>query len=529
MKHPVLHRIAIGLHVFITILSVTACAVGIYIHVLFPAAKLEELSFYLTGGIGQGGGETFGKAAAVLVAPILVVSGGLLILQYGFRKKPVSVSHTSKKSGKTHTVHLLPIRPKWLFTAVAFLLLVGIGLAQVGTFSYLISGLSPSEFIETNYVDPKLPGRINTPTEKRNLIFIELESLETSFFSTEHGGLFDEDIIPEMYELLSDEDAIYFATDDNTHGTLNAYGSTWTTAALVGYTCGIPLKVPSGKQNSYHSDSFLYGAWGIGDVLQGDGYQNILVSGAGTSFGGLAELYTAHGNYTIVDSENLSFTDGNGKTTIYTVPDSQLNAWGISDEATFKIARQVLTSVDETSNEPWHVFIKTTDAHFNGYTYSEGDGYEGSVTKYAKKVQNVYATSSREAGSFIEWLKEQTYYENTTVVIVGDHPNMLTGICGDVEADDRGRYNVILNSTASTKNTKNRKMTAYDFYPTILTAMGYEIKGDRLGLGTDLFSDTPTLTEIYGIDTINEELEKNSEYYIEHIMGRDDYAQLGGE
>ena len=50
-------------------------------------------------------------------------------------------------------------------------------------------------------------------------------------------------------------------------------------------------------------------------------------------------------------------------------------------------------------------------------------------------------------------------------------------------------------------------------YPTTLAAIGAEIEGDRLGLGVNLFSDTPTLLERYGYDKLNSELEKKSVYY----------------
>ena len=162
--------------------------------------------------------------------------------------------------------------------------------------------------------------------------------------------------------------------------------------------------------------------------------------------------------------------------------------------------------------------IKTTDAHFNGYLYEAGNGYEGSVRSHAKQIENVYATTSREVGSFIAWLKEQSFYADTTVVLVGDHPNMLAGICGEVSADARGRYNLILNSA----------VTAFGFYPTILAAAGFTIRGDRLGLGVNLFSPVPTLAEQYGMTVLNAELEKNSDFYIDRIMGRRDYEALGG-
>ena len=528
-EHPVLHRIAVAAHILVTVLSVAACAGGIYIHVLFPAEKLDELWFYLTGGVGTGGGEAIGRAAAILVVPCLAVSGLLLFLQYGFRLHPVGPHWRSRKTGEVRQLRLLPVRPRWLFTLVSCLLLVGIGLWQVGTFSYLASNATKSEWIELNYVSPKLPGRIKDPQKKRNLVFIELESMETSFFSREHGGLYDTEVIPELYELLSAPEAVYFTSDEGTRGTRNVFGSTWTTAALVSYTAGIPFKVPVGKDNSYHSEQFLYGAWSLGDVLNSNGYRNILVSGAMTSFGGVQEYFTAHGDYAIVDVHHPQFRGSDGQLLNFSVPDSQRNEWGFSDAATLQIAREVLTAQTEKSDEPWHLFISTIDTHFTGYTYKAGNGYEGSVTSFDTQAENVYATTSREVGAFIDWLRSQPFYENTTVVIVGDHPNMSKYVCSGVSADERGRYNVILNSAVTTRNTKNRQFTAFDFYPTVLAAMGFEMKIDYLALGVNLFSDTMTYAERYGLSWFNEEMSRKSEFYIDHILGRGDYRDLGGD
>ena len=55
-------------------------------------------------------------------------------------------------------------------------------------------------------------------------------------------------------------------------------------------------------------------------------------------------------------------------------------------------------------------------------------------------------------------------------------------------------------------------------YPTTLAAMGVTIPGDRLGLGTNLFSDTSTLAEIYGMDDLNTELLKDSKFYRSQLL-----------
>ena len=58
-----------------------------------------------------------------------------------------------------------------------------------------------------------------------------------------------------------------------------------------------------------------------------------------------------------------------------------------------------------------------------------------------------------------------------------------------------------------------------DMFPTTLASLGASIEGDRLGLGTNLFSDKRTLAEEYGIQKLNKELKKNSNYYYKYLRG----------
>ena len=64
----------------------------------------------------------------------------------------------------------------------------------------------------------------------------------------------------------------------------------------------------------------------------------------------------------------------------------------------------------------------------------------------------------------------------------------------------------------------NRTFTSLDMFPTTLAAMGFEIEGERLGLGTNLFSVVLTLCEKngggrVGYDWLDTEVSKLSEYY----------------
>jgi hypothetical protein len=56
--------------------------------------------------------------------------------------------------------------------------------------------------------------------------------------------------------------------------------------------------------------------------------------------------------------------------------------------------------------------------------------------------------------------------------------------------------------------------TPLDIFPTTLASLGFNIDGERLGLGTNLFSDEQTLAEQHGFDWLDAEVQKTSNYYI---------------
>ena len=54
-------------------------------------------------------------------------------------------------------------------------------------------------------------------------------------------------------------------------------------------------------------------------------------------------------------------------------------------------------------------------------------------------------------------------------------------------------------------------------FPTILSAMGFEVPDSRLGLGTDMFSGKKTLCETIGSDYIDVEVMKYSQFYADNF------------
>lgn len=113
----------------------------------------------------------------------------------------------------------------------------------------------------------------------------------------------------------------------------------------------------------------------------------------------------------------------------------------------------------------------------------------------------------------------------SSIVIVGDHLGMQTEFYTEKTKNEYYRtiYNVVINPAIEKVNNTNRIFTAMDMCPTILASIGAKIEGERLGLGTNLYSGIPTLAEEYGISYLNEELAKNSRFYNKKILGDDYY------
>ena len=77
--------------------------------------------------------------------------------------------------------------------------------------------------------------------------------------------------------------------------------------------------------------------------------------------------------------------------------------------------------------------------------------------------------------------------------------------------------NPIINDLSVNLRTP-KQITSMDFYPTILSSLGVSIEGDKLGLGTNLFSNEKTLGDKFGISKMDEEIKLRSEFYINNIL-----------
>ncbi len=364
--------------------------------------------------------------------------------------------------------------------------------------NYAANNSTYSEFIDNHYVDPANTA-LTFPDDKRNLIYIYLESMEATYSSTENGGAFADDYIPELAD-LAQENEDFSGNETALNGGYSLTGATWTMGALFAQTTGLPLSIPIEENSMDTQESFLPGVTALGDILADQGYTQTFMIGSDAVFGGRSLYFTEHGNY---DIEDYYYFRNLGK-----FPEDYRVWWGFEDAKLFEYAKEKLTELGSQS-QPFNFTMLTVDTHFeDGYECQLCDGKYGDNT-YA----NVISCSSRQVSEFVRWIQQQDFYENTTIVISGDHPTMDSDFCEDIDPDyNRKVYTAYINSAVEPADSQwRREYSTFDSLPTTLASLGVEIDGNRLGLGTNLFSDEMTLVELYGTDAISEELSKRSE------------------
>lgn len=372
------------------------------------------------------------------------------------------------------------------------------GLYGIGFFDYMFSSLEKTTIYEEEYKDPN-EVELTFPEKKRNLIYIVMESMDRNIdkYKLENGEIVN--LIPNLSNL--EKENIYFYDEENLNGMNSVTNTTWTAASLVGQVTGVPLSDIYEANQVMQKGNFLPGITSLGEILESQGYKNYFIMGSDASFGSRDVFFEDHGNYEIHD---LRYQKEIGK-----LPKDYMVFWGYEDSKLFEFAKKELTEISK-NHQPFNYTMLTVNTHFmEGYVDDENP------EKYGGYL-DAYYYSDKEISEFVEWIKKQDFYENTTIVLVGDHKTMNAEF---LENQDQtvDLYNVFINSAVKPVNTAKDSIIL-DMFPSTLASLGVKIEGDRLGLGTNLFSDKNSLIDKYGIDELNEELKKKSIYYEDNFI-----------
>ena len=452
-----------------------------YVKRYFPLVNFEQILYGLTNMKGS-------SASGIVDGTIFTFSVGTLI--FLILLVIYILLHNSKK--------VILIRIKY-YSGLILLGSLIFTLYAIGVFEYEINLFKQTKIYDKYYVDGNGVD-ITFPDKKQNLIFIYMESMETTNASIKNGGAQKISYIPnlENYALKYDN----FSSGEKLGGFVPVSGTTYTLAGMISQNSGVNFKLPINimDKDMVKMDS----VYALGDVLLDNGYKNYLMMGSQAIFASRDKYFKNHGNYEIFD---YTYAINNGL-----IPKDYLVWWGYEDKKLFEFAKNKLKDISK-EKQPFNLTLLTADTHFtDGYLDSECD------TPFDKKYANVMHCSDKMINNFITWVMEQDFYKNTTIVLVGDHLTMQSSFYDNIDKNyTRSVYNVFINSRVKSDTTKNRTFSSMDIYPTTLASLGVKIDGDRLGLGTNMYSNKKTLMEELGYKYVSNELKKRSSFYDNYI------------
>jgi putative glycosyltransferase (exosortase G-associated) len=452
--------------------------------------SFAEIKNTLTGNIQVTASEVVIAVIKGIVLPVILVLAAFVIYTIIDRRYSRKIEQESKTGKLSKAIHALI---NTLAIALPVLAVLFLNL-KYDLIDYYQLQQEQSQLYEEYYVSPDSVS-IEADGKTKNLIYIYLESMETTYADTANGGAQTVNYIPNLTELVKDNISFSNTTSLGGFHTLSGFG--YTISSIFSTTSGLPYKVTIGDD-----DTECYnGVITLGDILNSKGYNQEFLCGSDASFAGRNTYFTTHGDYEIFD--------------LYTarekgyIADDYYVWWGFEDSILFDIAKDEAIRLAK-EDEPFNLTMLTVDTHhIAGYICDECDD------KYDVATANVVACTDRLVSEFISWCSKQDFYKDTTIVLVGDHPRMDTYLVDGTSYYDRTEYNCFINASNSDgASLTNREFTNLDLFPTVISSLGFNIEGNRLGLGTNLFSDEETIAEQKGIEWLETQANKSSDYYM---------------
>lgn len=295
-----------------------------------------------------------------------------------------------------------------------------------------------STLVETN-LTAKAELKTELPTKPRNLILVYLESIGSPIINhPDWPGL-----MPHLNKLVENHsiaDTVYASSFITIEGIVNTQ-------------CGTLFPFDRGSDSLANGHNLGSNLPCLGDVLAHAGYQNRYLGGASLDFAGKGRFLQSHG---FNNPMGIRYWREQG---IRQRP----GTWGISDPDIFAQALRQYQQLQKT-DQPFNITLLTIGTHIPGFYYQECEHYSGSDDPF---LDGLHCTDQL-LHTFLEQLKAQNAFDNTTVVITADHnvfnsPNMQN-LFGSATTDHR----VPLVVLGSEQRPSTHSGAGYDLAPTVL-------------------------------------------------------------
>lgn len=223
----------------------------------------------------------------------------------------------------------------------------------------------------------------------KNLIIVQVESLQQFVINTKFNG---QEITPNLNKLI--KESAYFEN----YYYMTGAGNT-SDAEFLSNNSLYPLKDGS-VYFRYPSNTYA----SIPKLLKKQGYQSYVFHANNPSFWNRTEMYKSVGFDKFISCNDFKNDDQIG--------------WGLSDISMF---RQSLDMID--TSKPFYSFLITLSSHFPFNYFGKYTGFNSG--EYENTLVGDYMKAAHYAdealGSFVDELKKRGLYDNSVLVIYGDH------------------------------------------------------------------------------------------------------------
>ncbi|MGM0876892.1 MAG: LTA synthase family protein [Bacillota bacterium] len=332
----------------------------------------------------------------------------------------------------------------------------------------------------------------------KNVIYIHLESVQNFIINYKLNG---KEVTPFLNSLTKDSSTFYF--DNFFHQTgqgKTADAEFMLENSLFGLPQGAAFSTKG--QNTYQAAPAILGQ---------QGYTSAVFHGNTKSFWNRNEIYKSLGFDKFFD---LSY---------YNAKDEDILNYGLKDKPFFKQSMPMLESL----SQPFYTKFITVSNHFP-YPLDQDEATIEKHTTGDTSVDNYFQTArylDEALAEFFTYLKESGLYENSMIVMYGDHygisenhnkamSKVLDTEVGDFENAQLQRVPLFIHIPGEDGGIMHQYGGQIDLMPTLLHLLGVETKGN-VQVGTDLFSsDHQEVVPFRNGDFISEKVTGlNGKYY----------------
>ena len=166
----------------------------------------------------------------------------------------------------------------------------------------------------------------------------------------------------------------------------------------------------------------------------------------------------------------------------------------------------------EFDERPFSLTIATIETHFPYGLYDEECLEKPQNSSDEAMLKATIRCSSRQINEFISFVQNEEVGNNTEIVILGDHLFKGKLVVQDY-VGERGWLSIFINPSISNIVDSKRRFASIDIAPTILESLGFILPQHKMAFGTSLFSESKTLLEKIGLDSLNHEFSRLTTSY----------------